>query len=265
MQDWLLNLPLPVMTLVVFAGTYLVAAAIWFTVTRLAVDERARAFKALSPGMLPPLGIIFGLLVGFMAAQVWSDFEKAKIAVSNEASALRSVIILAGRFPADQAKELRTLINQHIAIAIDEEWPEMAHQRARLGKVPRHLVAALDATLSLTPQDDGQRLAQNAIVRSIETALDARRQRIIISQSTVSGIKWLGLLLQALCTLLAISLVHSDNRATCAIALALFATGIAASIVLIECYSRPFTGEVSIPPLLLEQVITGEAPPAMGP
>jgi hypothetical protein len=38
-------------------------------VTRLAVDERARAFKALSPGMLPPLGIIFDLLVDFIAVQ----------------------------------------------------------------------------------------------------------------------------------------------------------------------------------------------------
>jgi len=37
----------------------------------LAVDERASAFKALSPGILPPLGVIFGLLVGFIAAQVW--------------------------------------------------------------------------------------------------------------------------------------------------------------------------------------------------
>ena len=99
MQDWLLNVPLFIMALIVFGGTYLIAAGIWLVVTRLAVDDRGRAFKALSPGMLPPLGIIFGLLVGFTAAQVWSDFEKAKIAVANEASALRSVILLAQRFP----------------------------------------------------------------------------------------------------------------------------------------------------------------------
>lgn len=64
------------LAIIVFAGTYL-AAVIYFAVMRLAVNDRARAFKALSPGMLPPLGIIFGLLVGFTAAQVWSDFEKA--------------------------------------------------------------------------------------------------------------------------------------------------------------------------------------------
>jgi hypothetical protein len=31
----------------------------------LAKGERGRAFKAISPGMLPPLGIIFGLFVAF--------------------------------------------------------------------------------------------------------------------------------------------------------------------------------------------------------
>jgi hypothetical protein len=52
---------------------------------RLAVDDRAKALKAISPGMLPPVGIIFGLLVGFTAAQAWSDFERAKVAVADEA------------------------------------------------------------------------------------------------------------------------------------------------------------------------------------
>ena len=51
--------------------------------------------------MLPPLGIIFGLLVGFIAAKVWSDFEKAKVTVANEASALRAVNLLAASLPAE--------------------------------------------------------------------------------------------------------------------------------------------------------------------
>ena len=50
MSDWLLNLRVPRMALVVFLGTYFVAALIYLIVVRLAVDERARAFKALSPG-----------------------------------------------------------------------------------------------------------------------------------------------------------------------------------------------------------------------
>jgi hypothetical protein len=73
MGDWLLNLPIPWMAVVIFAAIYLVTAAIYLIVIVLAVGDRARAFKALSPGMLPPLGIIFGLMVGFVAVQVWND------------------------------------------------------------------------------------------------------------------------------------------------------------------------------------------------
>jgi hypothetical protein len=101
-------------------------------------------------------------------------------------------------------------------------------------------------------------LAQQQIVNALRSALDARRQRIIISQSTVSPIKWTGLLLPALCTLIAIAMVHSGNRVTCGIALALFSTGVAVSILLIASYNRPFTGEISIGPDLLKQVIPSD-------
>lgn len=259
MGDWLFNLPVPLMALVIFLGTYLAAAVIYLTVTRLAVNDRARAFKGISPGMLPPLGIIFGLFVGFIAAQVWSDFDRAKVAVATEASALRAVVLLAGSLPGEQEAQLRALVNRHIEAAVSHEWPLMAEQRETLEDMPMHLIDALKSTLAVKPVDDNQRAAQHEIVAALHKALDARRQRIILSQSTVTPIKWVAILLQALCTLIAISMVHSDNRLTCGMALTIFATGIAISLVLIAAYSRPFTGEISVGPELLQQVIANEA------
>jgi hypothetical protein len=55
-------------------------------------------------------------------------------------------------------------------------------------------------------------------------------------------------------------MVHSDNRLICAIALTIFATGIAVSVLLIAAYARPFT--ISVGPDLLQQVTTSE--PAIG-
>jgi multisubunit Na+/H+ antiporter MnhC subunit len=97
------------------------------------------------------------------------------------------------------------------------------------------------------------------MAKALQAALDARRQRIVISQSAVGTVKWAGILLQGLCMLVAIAMVHSDNRLTCAMALTLFATGIALSLLLIAAYSRPFTGEISVGPKLLKQVITSES------
>ena len=64
MGDWLLNLPVPWMAMVIFLATYLIAGSVYLVVTKLAVNERAKAFKAVSPGMLLPLGLLFALLVG---------------------------------------------------------------------------------------------------------------------------------------------------------------------------------------------------------
>ena len=100
MNDWLHNLPIAWMTLLVFGFTYVVVAAIYALVKSLAVGERARSFKAIFPGLLSPLGIIFALFVAFTASQVWTDSEKAKAEIDREASALRSVIILATAFLA---------------------------------------------------------------------------------------------------------------------------------------------------------------------
>ena len=115
------------------------------------------------------------------------------------------------------------------------------------------LMEALQYTLSFKTADENQTTAQREIVNALQRAMEARRQGIVISQSTVSSVKWAAILLQGLCTLIAIAMVHSDNRMTCAIALTLFATGVAICVLMIAAYTRPFTGEISVGPDLLQQ------------
>jgi Protein of unknown function (DUF4239) len=255
MGDWLHNLPIFWMTFVVFGFTYLLTAAIYALVMVLAKGERARAFKAVSPGMLPPLGIIFGLFVAFTAAQVWADNERANAAVDREASALRAVVVLAGAFPGEAESRLRALVRRHIEEAATQEWPMMARGTATLRFTSHALAEAVQLTLALTPSTEGQKIAQHEIVTALETAFDARRQRIIVSQSKVNLVKWLCLLLQAVAALIAIAIVQCDNRTASAIALGLFATGVAASVLLIAAHDRPFTGEISVGPAPLLQVM----------
>jgi positive regulator of sigma E activity len=258
MADWLFNLPVSWMALIIFAATYLITGGVHLLVTRLAATDWARAFKAVSPGMLPPLGILFALLVGFIAVEVWNNFDNAKTAVATEASALRAVVLLAGALPPAEKMRVYGLINRHIEQAVNKEWPEMAQRRVTLSTLPTALIEELHHALAMHSADDSQRTAQAEMVKALHTALDARRQRIVISESSVGSVKWIGILLQGLCTLVAIAMVHSDNRRACAITLMLFATGIALSVLLIAAYSRPFTGENSVKPELLKQVIAAE-------
>ena len=202
MSDWRHALPLGWMAILIFGTTFLVAAAIDRVVQSLAVGERARAFQAVSPGLLPPLG----------------------------------------------------LVGQHIQDAQEDEWPAMAHRQATITIVPAALGEAMQTTLALPVQSDGQVAAQQAVVAALERALDARRQRILIGQSHVNGVKWISLFIQALCTLIAIAIVHSDNRASATIALGLFSTAVAVCILLITAHDRPFIGQNAVQPTVLLQV-----------
>jgi hypothetical protein len=257
MSDWLHNLPVPLMALAVFAFTYLLAIVIFAAVAILARGEREKSFKAISPGMLPVLGIIFGLFVAFTAAQVWSDSDRAAAAVSREASALRAVVLLGAGLPAEQEGRLRDLIRDYVEQSAKVEWPMMARQEASLRVAPAALAEALQLVVSMTPQGPGQQTAQREIIAALGSALDARRQRIIVSQAEVNSVKWWCLYLQAICELLVIAAVHCDNRLASGIAMGLFATGVAASVLLIAAHDRPFTGQISIGPEPLLQIMPG--------
>ena len=258
MTDWLYHLPVVWMALVIFAGTSIATGVIYGVVIALTTGGRGRAFQAMSPVMLTPLAVVFGLLVGFIAAQVWSDADRANAAVTREASALRTVVLLAASLPKEPAARIRGLVRRHIQDAVNQEWPAMARQRATLAMITVADTEALQAALSVMPQNEAQAVAQREIVAALQSALDARRQRIVISQSTIDGVKWTVVILLAALTLLTIALVHSDNRTTAAIAMSLFAVAITACLVLIASHNRPFTGEISVGPDLLRQVIPEE-------
>jgi len=71
----------------------------------------------------------------------------------------------------------------------------------------------------------------------------------------INWVKWTVVILLAALIQVTIAIVHSDNRATAAIAMSIFAMGVAASLVLLASHNRPFTGEISIRPDLLLHVM----------
>ncbi len=254
MFDWLHSLPIVWLVLVVCTATALITLAIFLIATRLADAGHRDAMAALSPGMLPPMSLVFGLLVGFLAAGVWSNNSDAQKAVNDEASALRSVDLLDRDFPASDQQRLDQLIRSYIEEAVHQEWPAMAKQNATLTVAPPQMADALQTALALPADDPGRVVAQREIVTSLESALDARRQRIIISASTVNAAKWAGVIGLGILTLIAIACVHCANRRTLAVALTLFASAMVVSLLMIGVQDRPFAGPYHVKPTPLIQV-----------
>jgi hypothetical protein len=250
---WLGHAPLPLLALTVFAAVYLAAAVVLAVLFLLRRRGHGDALGPLSPGLLSPLGLIFGLLVGFLVADVWADRDDAAGAVSREASALRDVDLLMATFPAQQP-EVRRLLREQIDQYVAVEWPAMADGDATLTVAPGRLVEVQAEVLALPVQTEGQRVAEDRLVTAVDQALEARRARLVLSRSAIDPLRLTALFLVAVTTLAATACVQADRLRRAAVALALLATAMALALTLLCAQAAPFAGYFAIDPDLLLQV-----------
>lgn len=253
MVAWLGHAPLPVLVLVVFAAVYLGAALVLAGLWLARRKGHSESLGPLSPGLLSPLGLIFGLLVGFLVAGVWADRDDAEAAVGREASALRDVDLLMGAFPA-QRPEVQRLLAEQIDQYVADEWPRMTDGDATLTVAPARLVAVQSVVLSLPVQTEGQRVAQDRLVTAVDQALESRRTRLVLSGSAIDPLRLTALYLVALTTLAAMGAIHADRLRRAGVSLALLATAMALALTLLCAQAAPFAGYFAIVPDLLLQV-----------
>jgi hypothetical protein len=172
-------------------------------------------------------------------------------------------VLLASDFPGEPEARIRELVRRHIQEAVTQDWPAMSRGNATLRLVPASLTEALRLTLALDPKSEGNVAAQREMIASLESALEARRLRIVLSHSSINWVKWTALLMQAALTMVTIGLVHSDNRMANRIIMGIFATSVGVAVTLVASHSRPFAGQISVRPTVLLNVMpeTGPAAP----
>jgi hypothetical protein len=255
---WLSSRSTLVIVLVVFVLCYLVTLAVFAAASARASRGGSKHYKAVSPVTLTPLAVILGLLIAFLASHVWSSVEEAKIHVGQEAGALREALLLSEALSPESRELVRSAIRDHLRAVLEEEWPAMASGEETLRHLPVALTDAMVALLSLEPAHSGQQLARQRTLAALEQALDARRHRILLSESGLEAVQWLVVLVLSVLILATIAMVHAENRRAAAITMFIFSTAIASCLVLLLAYDRPFGGGgIDVPPTPLQEVMPG--------
>jgi len=90
--------------------------------------------------------------LGFYRGAGLGRQSTASSTVDREASALRAVVILASRFPADGETRLRTLIREYIGETTAKDWPMMANRTANLRVIPQRLAEARSSSAAYPHQ-----------------------------------------------------------------------------------------------------------------
>jgi len=255
---WIEAKPTAVIALFVFTIAYALAAIIFCLAATLSRRSVAKDLKAIVPvSLTTPLGVILGLLIAFLASRVWTDFDRAREYVGQEVGALRETVLLADSLPQEVSTSVRQAVRRHLHFIGSEEWSAMARQEASL----QHSVAvglreALTAVLSFVPTEANQKLAQERAVVAIERALEARRNRVRLSQVEIAPIQWVVVVVLAVLILVTIAFVHIASRLAMLITMFIFSTAVAVCLILLPVYDRPFgTGGIVIRPTVLRDVM----------
>jgi hypothetical protein len=254
---WVESQPSIVIALVTFGACYL-CAAIVFVIARVSVSKRiANELKATTPVMLTPLSVLTGLVIAFVASRTWTNFDHASAVVRDEVRNIEEIVTLADRLPQNVQTEIRHSIGQYLQFTKEQEWPAMLAGSARMRTSVPGLTDAMSTLLSFVPQNPGQQIAQQRTLVAIEQAIDARRNRILLSEASVLPMQWIVIVVLGTLMLVTVAIVHIDWPPAMTVNLFLLSTALAVCLVLLLVNDRPFsTGGFEIrPDSLLGQIV----------
>lgn len=209
----------------------------------------ARSSANIVNTMLSGILLPTGMVIAFVAADVWQLDAQGRTAVAQEAAAVSDSLRVVRHLEPRVRDPLREKLHAYIATTVDQEWPMMGRGENSLD-AEDHLDALVVGAVHLeaNAQNASQMLAGQELRRYVGRIEQARDQRLHVSLSRVGASKWLAvfiLLFVSACVLIELHIAH---RRPLWISMGLFSVGFGVAIFLISAYDRPFTGRSIIEP-----------------
>ncbi|MGH7785844.1 MAG: hypothetical protein ACRERC_03200, partial [Candidatus Binatia bacterium] len=243
---------IPLLAAIVGSAWALIALLIHrVVVPRIAGPDGTRLGK-FEAEVASQLGIVLGLLLSFNAVTVWEQSSAARDATLAEASALREITDLLPEISPDRQAQLRDALRAYLAHVIDVEWPQLGRGSLGLQKP-----AALRSLAHL-----GRASGNQDIHDAVGAAVSGREQRIRIATNRMLPARWSIVVVLGALALLAIGLVHAENRRARAVAIAMVTFAIASCFLVLMVQVRPFLGVLALQPTELKSLAgeLGSAP-----
>lgn len=244
---WIESQPAIVIALITFGACYLCAAIIFVIERTLLSKHIANELKATTPVMLTPLSVLTGLVIAFVASRIWTNFDHANTIVRDEARYVEEIVTLAERLPQNVQTEIRHNIGQYLQFVKEQSWSAMLSGSAHMRNSVPGLTDAMSTLLSFVPENPGQQLVQQRTLTAIEQALDARRNRILISGASVLPMQWVVILVLGTLMLVTVAIVHIDRPPALAVNLFILSTALAVclALLLVNAGRFPTAGLIS--------------------
>jgi uncharacterized membrane protein len=243
--SWLESLPTAFAGITVVGGFLLVALVIGYVVTRTTSNEIRAAHNDRAGFILAVIGVVYAVLLAFVAIGVWERFQQAEARTYEEAGSLATVYRDAGSFK--EARALRTTLQAYVASVIGDEWPRMS--RGDRSKVSNALLEELDRDVRALPVTSASRAdIQQQMLAAMDTALMDREARLTMDANGINGIMWFVLVVGAFITVAFTYLFGFDQTLMQVLMIGALSFLIGLVLFLILALDYPFRGSIYVEP-----------------
>jgi hypothetical protein len=197
------------------------------------------------------IGVTYAVILAFAIVAVWDKFSEAELLVLQEAGASATLFrISSGKDP--NAESARAALDEYLKIVIEEDWPKMAAEKES-AEATRALGALYAAAMTLA--DGRPQAIGGEIMKELASITQARRGRLHLARGSVPMALWIMLVGGALLTVgftyfFGLENLRAQMTMTAGLALIVFM-----GLFVIVSYDHPFTGDVSVEPHPLRQVL----------
>lgn len=197
MIEFLQGMPIWLTGIVVVGGFLFLSLALGNLIVRLAPAKIREEHNDLAGFILAVVGVIYAVLLAFVAVGVWERFDQAEARTYDEATNLTIVYRDAGSFP--EGPTLRAALRDYVGDVIEREWPEM--QRGERSAGARLLLESVARDIRNLKDNSPERInVQARMLDAMDRALDDRDERISEGATGINTVLWVILVIGAFVT-----------------------------------------------------------------
>jgi hypothetical protein len=229
-----------------------VYSVIAFVLHRVSFTREGRPRLGSFGGIVPPFislpTVLFGLIAGFLASDIWYEARQASRAVLDERGAAMIIESLDQATPAIRTR-LDSLVQDYVRTVLAEEWTSGSERGSP--KVSAALNALMAEAARPEVARDATTSVQTALLNTVTRLASARSTRLALLNGETDKLKWAAVVALAVCAQLGIAVVHLERARAQAMALTVFTASAIVVLTLIGVCERPFSGlnQVSQAPL----------------
>ncbi|HEX3983849.1 MAG TPA: DUF4239 domain-containing protein [Acidisoma sp.] len=253
--QWLCLLPTTVAVMIGIFGAAALAVGGLLITHRLIPHGLRSQHNDLAGFVLAIVGVIYAVLLAFIAVAVWENYTDVGNLVQTEANAVDDLYRDTISLPPDLAIRLRQDLFEYTETVVQKEWPHME------AAMPAHLKGwrVLDqfhlTLVGYKPTDGASLAAQSAMLGTLQKLYDVRRARFHAAESDLPAVVWWNLVIGAIILIGFSCLFGAVRLAMHAALVGLLGASIGLVLVVIVLLDNPFLGasHVSVEPF---QVLT---------